>query len=66
MTVMVKCAAIFVHTDVLFLTPTTLVDHRADVTIVPTEAAVFLGLFSFVVAEWNLGVIFSSTKGYQS
>ena len=43
MTVMVQCTAIFVHTDVQFMTPPTLVEHLAGVTIVPTEVVVFLG-----------------------
>ena len=42
MTMMIQRAAIFVHTDVQFLKPTTLVEHLAGVTIVPTKAAVFL------------------------
>ena len=53
MTVMVQCTAIFVHTDVQFLTPPTLVEHLAGVPIVPTEAAVFLGYSSFGVTEWD-------------
>ena len=42
MAMTIQRAAIFVHTDVQFLTPTTLVEHLAGVTIVPTKAAVLL------------------------
>ena len=42
MTMMIERATIFAHTNVQFLTPTTLVEHLAGVTIVPTKAAVFL------------------------
>ena len=42
MTMMIQRATIFVHTDVEFPTPTTLVEHLAGVSVVPTKAAVLL------------------------
>ena len=42
MTMMIQRATIFVHTDVQFQTPITLVEYLAGITIVPTKAAVFL------------------------